>query len=247
MATTSCFTERAPVLAVALALAATAGASTARAQAVDEDTLAEQRALEEEAARERAAAEAQRREEDGDRPGWRKWLWLDAAVGYTFASLEAIRYEDLVPQTVSRASSGFTTSVGTGLRLFVATLGGRYTFSTYGDFQLQSVGGELGFRIPAGAVEPFLRVGAGYGWMDADLGGLDPNIDGAMLDVGAGLDVWVHPHVTVGFALQTGVFFLNREAVEACLDGDCGSVELGTDGTATVLQARIELRVGGHI
>jgi len=209
---------------------------------------AEQRALERADAEERAAEQ----EPPGENPAaWSKFFYLQGTFGYSYVDLRALAFDGLTPDEFTVNGSGYTTGAALGFRLFLLNLGARVAWARHDQFALGAVMGEIGLRVPNDIAEPYLRVGAGYGWMNEDFDQLraearqDPQIDGFMAEVGTGFDFWVHELVTVGLAIDIAFYLLARDAIEACIGGGCPSFEdAGEEGDATAIQARVALQVG---
>jgi len=239
----------AAVVAAVLLLGGFVATADAQAPPAESELEREQRALEADDARRQQAEEA---EGDGDNPrAWSKLFYLQADLGYSYVDLRAIAFDNLTPEEFAVSGSGVTTGVAAGFRIFLLTLGGRFQYGSYDRFDLVGAMFDLGLRIPNDIAEPYLRFGAGWGWMNEQFDELvpaDPRIDGFMAEVGAGFDFWVHELVTVGLAIDVAFYALARDAIEACLGaggGMCADFEDATDeGDATALQARVALQVG---
>jgi Outer membrane protein beta-barrel domain len=160
-------------------------------------------------------------------------LWLEGGAGWERVGLTTLRVRrdsggealtgDLVPDSLS----GPMVSFGVGVRWMVLTLGVRVGAAFFDDSspdrsdgtsQLYSIDGELGFRIPAGRVEPYFVMGAGY----SRFGGLDDaiqgvgrglDIDGANLRLAFGLDYFMTRTWSLGARVTGGLLFLSRAGV----------------------------------
>jgi opacity protein-like surface antigen len=159
--------------------------------------------------------------------------WLDGNVGWERVGLTTLRVRrdsggdvltgDLVPAALSGPSVG----LGFGVRWMVLTLGVRLGAAFFNDSspdrtdgtsQLYSIDGELGFRIPAGSLEPYLVMGAGYsrfGGLDDAIHGVGQglDIDGANLRLALGLDYFFTRNWSVGARVAGDVLFLSRAGV----------------------------------
>lgn len=84
--------------------------------------------------------------------------------------------------------------VGTGLRLSIVTIGPRVRLARADGFDLWSLGGELGVRVPLSIFEPYVELGGGQATLanvkdaDAVAQGIAP-ISGYYARLGAGLGV----------------------------------------------------------
>jgi hypothetical protein len=123
--------------------------------------------------------------------------------------------------------SGPTVNVGFGLRWLVLTFGARLGASFFddpspgrsdGSSQLYSVDAELGFRIPAGPVEPYFVMAGGYsrfGGLDDAIQGVGQglDIDGANLRLAFGLDYFFNQNVSLGARVAGEALFLSRPGI----------------------------------
>jgi len=160
-------------------------------------------------------------------------FWLDSGVGWHRVGLTTLRVDrtaggdaltgDLVPSVLS----GPSVQLGFGVRWLVLTFGARLGATFFddpspgrsdGSSQLYSADAELGFRIPAGRVEPYFVMAGGYsrfgGLGDAIQGvgqGLD--IDGANLRLGFGLDYFLNQNISIGARIAGEALFLSRPGV----------------------------------
>jgi len=160
--------------------------------------------------------------------------WVDTGLGFERVDLTTVHVQrdpqggdtltgDLVPATLT----GPALSLVFGLRWLVLSFGARLGVAFFNDSspdrtdgasQLYSIDAELGLRIPAGRLEPYLMLGAGYsvfgGLGDAINGvgqGLD--IDGANMRLGLGLDYFVTRTWSVGARVSGELLFLARSGV----------------------------------
>jgi len=160
-------------------------------------------------------------------------LWLDTAVGWERAdltTLHAVRNlggdsltGDLVPETLD----GPAVSLGFGVRWLVLSFGARFGVAffndpspnrTDGSSQFYSIDGELGLRVPAGRLEPYVVLGAGYsvfgGLSDAIQGvGQGIDIDGANVRLALGFDYFLSRNWSIGARLAGELLFLARPGV----------------------------------
>lgn len=159
--------------------------------------------------------------------------WVETAIGWERVDLTTVHVQrdtagdtltgDLVPATLT----GPALSLGFGVRWLVLSFGARLGVAFFNDSspdrtdgasQFYSIDAELGLRIPAGRLEPYLVLGAGYsvfgGLSDAINGigqGLD--IDGANVRLGLGVDYFVTRTWSIGARLSGELLFLARSGV----------------------------------
>jgi hypothetical protein len=92
------------------------------------------------------------------------FFYIDVEGGYQFLSLETFDVDEasLTAGFIEKDAHGGFIGAGLGLQLLYFTLGPRVRWGFFPDYQLFSVGGELGARIPIGVIEPHFGLGAGY-------------------------------------------------------------------------------------
>jgi hypothetical protein len=159
-------------------------------------------------------------EKDAGRPI--QWFYAEVEGGFQHVGLETFEVDEnqLTAGFVqSTASGGFVgTSIGAKLFSFV-TLGPRFRIGFFPDFQMFSIGGEVGLRIPIGMFEPAFSLGAGYtalGSFSDAVGGVDDaiSIRGADVRVAGGLDIFVTDFFAVGFGASWEFLALFRPGVD---------------------------------
>lgn len=146
-----------------------------------------------------------------------EFAWLNAEVGPEVLGLQTLKSKALVDgQLLDTTGTGMSYGAGIGLRLLVFTVGARFRFANFSDWQLWTLGAEAGMHIPLGRLEPYFSLGAGY----ASLGGFDAarfevvpnNAHGLNLRGGVGLDVYLTNSFSVGGNLSGEFLFLSRGA-----------------------------------
>jgi len=148
------------------------------------------------------------------------FFYIDVEGGYQYVGLETFDVDraGLTAGLVETEASGGFIGAGLGVRLLSFTLGPRVRWGFFPDYQLFSVGGELGLRIPLGILEPNVSLGVGY----SALGNLSDavrsvpesiTIDGVDVRVGAGLDVFLMPILSLGFGAAWEFLALTRPGV----------------------------------
>ncbi|HEX2673540.1 MAG TPA: hypothetical protein VHM25_21810 [Polyangiaceae bacterium] len=142
-----------------------------------------------------------------------EFAWLNAELGPSYVGLQALKADNLVDGTdVKSKGLGMTYGAGLGVRLLAFTLGARFRFGNFSDWQLWTLGAEAGMHIPLGRLEPYFTVGAGY----ASLGGFKSDVvaNAHGLDVrgSAGLDFYLSNTFSVGANLSGDLLFLSRSA-----------------------------------
>lgn len=124
-----------------------------------------------------------------------------------------------LPGAPSAKTSGFAPSfgVGAGARLLFWTVGPRFRYASFADWDLWTLGGEVGVHIPLGSFEPYVALGAGY----AKLGhpakavfgdGSDVSVRGASFNLSGGADYYLTNVFSIGARAHFDALFLKRAA-----------------------------------
>jgi hypothetical protein len=150
-----------------------------------------------------------------------EWIWLNAEFGFEHLGLQTFHANQLVDASiVGTTQTGLMYGAGLGVRLVFITLGARFRFSTFDAFDLWTLNGELGLRIPLGKLEPHFSIGAGFAsvgsFASSDLGGVNRDqvhITGYDVRAGGGLDYYVTPIFSVGAAISFEMLGLTRPGV----------------------------------
>jgi hypothetical protein len=148
-----------------------------------------------------------------------EFVWLNAEVGAEYLGVETFKANRLVDsQLVGSKQAGPMFGAGAGIRLLVFTLGARFRLGSFSDWQVWTLNGEAGLRIPLGRIEPYFTFGGGY----ASLGAFDSSqlslksagvkANGFDVRGGFGLDVYLTNTFSVGGNLTGELLFLRRSA-----------------------------------
>ncbi|MBI4951715.1 MAG: hypothetical protein HY908_06750 [Myxococcales bacterium] len=192
-----------------------------------------------------------------------EWFWLDVAGGYAFASLEGLRAgaEPLTQELLTGKVHGGFVGAGLGARILFFTVGPRGRIGLFKGWQLFDIGGELGFRIPVGAIEPYFTFQPGYVALRSTvpevLGVSNPiHVRGADVRFGAGFDGFPTSWLSFGAALDWDVLVLGRPAVDAAtvatMQAHASGAEaaragkLGADGSSVGTAVTLAAKVGLH-
>lgn len=152
-----------------------------------------------------------------------EFLYLNGEAGVTYLGLQTFESHQLVDaRLVATSGVGPTYGAGVGVRLVFLTLGGRFRLMDFADYQLWTLGAELGLRIPLGAVEPYFTVGAGYAKLGAfdgsklseGLSAGDVSAGGYDLRAGLGVDVYLSNTFSLGAVVSGELLGLSREGVQ---------------------------------
>lgn len=152
-----------------------------------------------------------------------EFVWLNGEVGYQHTGLQALSNGDLVDGSIiAENADGLVYGGGLGVRLFVLTLGARFRYGSFDQWNLWSINAEAGLRIPLGNLELYGAAGAGY----VNLSRFTPKpavpdvvfaqlgAKGADVRLTAGADYYVSNTFSVGAALGGDLLLLKRAAID---------------------------------
>jgi hypothetical protein len=172
------------------------------------------------------------------------WFWVNVEGGFQHVGLQTFNVdeEELTAGFVETSNSGGLIGAGLGLRLLFVTLGPRARIGFFSDWQLFSLGGELGFHIPIGNIEPHLDLGFGYtglGSVSGAVAGANDAIEirGIYARLGGGLDYFVTPAFSVGGNFSWELLALTRPGLSA---SEIEAIE-SESGTATAEETRADV------
>jgi len=155
-----------------------------------------------------------------------EFAYVDLEAGGQFVDLEGFGASGggllpSVPGLSAAERSGFGPmfGAGAGVRLLFFTLGPRFRYASFSDWDLLSIGGDVGVHFPLGNLEPYASLGAGYTKVGratkalfGDVG--DVSVDGLNLRLDAGADYFLTKVFSVGARASFDVLFLSRDAVD---------------------------------
>jgi len=200
------------------------------------------------------------KEEDSGRGP--SWFWIEAQGGYEHVGLNTFNVDDqaLAVGLVETESNGGAISAGLGAQIFFLTIGARGRMGFFEAWQIGRVGGEIGFRIPIGFVEPRFDLGAGYAALGNFDGVVAENIAmrGFYARAGAGVDFFPVNVLSIGGHASFDFMGLTRPAlgpqqIDAVLadDPDVGDLPakrkaLALDGSGYGASFAIQGTIGLH-
>ncbi len=171
------------------------------------------------------------------------------------AGIESVQLQTFIAD-FDNVSAGFlptwgvgpTASLGAGLRFGFLTLGARGRIASFedsgtvGSWQIWTLDGELGFRIPLYRLEPHVVLAAGYssfGGFSTAVHGLQAGLDvhGIDMRIGAGVDYWITHHVSLGIDASGGLLAMARPGVSVRDLATAKQVGTLNDAKARVLEA----------
>ncbi len=140
------------------------------------------------------------KKEDGKRGP--SWFWIEAEGGFEHVGLKTFNVDEqaLSVGLVETESSGGVIGAGIGAQLIFLTLGVRGRMGFFEAWQIGRIGGEIGFRIPLGFLEPRFDLGAGYAALGSFDGVIAETVDirGFYARAGAGLDLYPVDVLSIG-------------------------------------------------
>jgi hypothetical protein len=149
-----------------------------------------------------------------------EFVWLQAEAGYEYLALQSFQANSLVDAgVVADNGSAFAFGAAAGVRLVFITLGARFRLAQFSDWDLWTLNGEIGLHVPLGVIEPSFSFGAGYASLGAfdlsnaaGLSGDGVDISGFDARVGAALDWYVNPLLSLGAHSSFDLLVLYRDA-----------------------------------
>lgn len=149
------------------------------------------------------------------------WVWIDAQGGYEHVGLQTFNVDtkNFTAGFVPTTANGGVVAPGLGLKLLFLTIGARARIGFFDSWQLFSVGPELGLHFPLGNFEPHLDFAGGYTALGSFQGAIQGandaiHIRGFFARIGAGLDYYVTPAVSLGAAVSWELLGLTRPGVD---------------------------------
>jgi hypothetical protein len=152
------------------------------------------------------------------------------------------------------SGSGLSLGVGAGIRVIFLTLGARFRLAQLSAWDLWTLNAEIGLHVPLGALEPSFTLSAGY----AALGnpstegatGLEPgsvDISGFDARLGANLDYYVNPLLSLGARGTFEALFLSRDGADQSALMPPQAADLyGRDGDGIGFGITLSAAVGLH-
>jgi hypothetical protein len=175
-------------------------------------------------------------------------VYLTPEIGAQYVGLETLHLtRELFPSRVHNADIGPVVGIGAGVRFLFVTLGPRFRFGHFRDWDLWTLDAELGFKAPLGAVEPYIAIGGGY----AKVGRLQDSkirVQGYDIRLNAGVDYYFNKTFSIGGVATAELLGLTRPGVD--LNEATGSVSEDVyklDGSSVGLAIMASAGVGVHL
>lgn len=159
-------------------------------------------------------------EEEGDGRDL-DFIWFEVQGGISNVNL--VQFQNQNFADVAMGAEVFNEVYGTGpaiaaavgFRIWWLAVGARASFAGYEGFQIGTVGGELTLRLPVPIIEPWVRVGFGYGWQgDANYQtgtARETTTYGWAFQAGLGLDIYLVNWLTIGAGFGLDVLNMTRQ------------------------------------
>lgn len=172
-----------------------------------------------------------KRAEQADSGRGLEWFYIGAEGSFFWLGADTLSKSGSPLLTGGRKASGIGPggSLFFGGRIYTLNIGARVRTAWLPDSQFLSAGGEIGMRIPKGALEPFFWLGAGY----ATLLGIHENVNGFNIVLGGGVDYYLSNNFSIGGLASLEMVSLKRpvyqDSPQASATGlaAVGSVVLG--------------------
>jgi hypothetical protein len=152
-----------------------------------------------------------------------EFFYINVEAGGEHLGLQTFKAKNLVDAgVVETTQTGPVFGAGLGLRLVFLTLGPRFRIGLFDQWQIWTLNGELGLRIPIGNVEPYFTFGAGYASIGAfskdnlgsNLNSSDVDITGYDVRGGFGVDIYLSSTFSIGANLTGELLVLTRPGVD---------------------------------
>jgi hypothetical protein len=160
-------------------------------------------------------------EEEGDGRDY-DVLWIELQGGVSYANLVQFQNQNFADVAGGASvfneiyGTGPAVGLGVGFRVWWLAIGARASVAVYETFQIGTIGGEATLRLPIPVVEPWVRVGFGYGWQgDAQYQSGSSTYStttyGWVFQSGLGLDIYLTNWFTLGAGVGLDILNLTRQ------------------------------------
>jgi hypothetical protein len=175
-----------------------------------------------------------------------EFFYVNVEGGVQHLGLQTLHANNLTDAAVAASTqTGPMFGAGLGVRLLFITIGPRFRLAHFGDFDIWTLGGEVGFHFPLGNFEPYFDVGAGYASLGSFNGKNIANdavsVHGYDIRGGGGFDYYLTPVFSVGANVSVDLVGLTRPGVNpqainptltASPQGSSGTVNYAADGSS---------------
>jgi len=175
-----------------------------------------------------------------------EYFWLSGDIGVALFDIAAGARGEVLPG-LSESGAGFAYGGGMGARLLYFSLGGRFRTINLPDYDVWTLGLELGVRFPLGALEPYGRLSAGYlGLLRGQTAGIPLSVSGFSGRLAGGADYYFSDSFSLGLELAFDCAAISRAAVEGSLPSNAPEA-LERDVASAALGGELMLNVGFHL
>jgi hypothetical protein len=193
-------------------------------------------------------------EQAGERDSGRglEFVYFDVEAGLEYAALDALSKDGtLVPETSKTSAAGGLVGGSAGIRLLFFTLGPRFRFAHFNDWDLWTLNLDFGWHVPLGRLEPYGSIGGGYarlGHAADKLLGTDRGVSVAGFDVrlGGGVDYYIANVFSVGGLLEAELLRLARSGVALRSTDPATAAPFQSDASSLGLTVTLAAVVGFH-
>jgi hypothetical protein len=203
-----------------------------------------------------AAAAEEEEEEEGDGRDY-DVLWIELQGGVSYANLVQFQNQNFADVAGGASvfnevyGTGPAVGLGVGFRVWWLAIGVRASVAVYETFQIGTIGGEATLRLPIPVVEPWVRVGFGYGWQgDAQYQSGSSTYStttyGWVFQSGLGLDIYLTNWFTLGAGVGLDILNLTRQRDPSAMCMGATDVCPSRNGDALGFQLKGLATVGFH-
>lgn len=175
-------------------------------------------------------------------------MYLRFQGGFSYVNLLSFNQDNFIPEAEESSGLGPFGGLSVGFRVYWFSMGVSGSFGRQGGFDLGTVGAELAFHIPIPKVQPYVRLAAGYAWVgrydfqSRELAETD--IYGLTMEAGAGIDIKLARHLSIGAGFDAAFLNLTRQEVGSV---NITGVDLAESGDALGFQLRAHAHLTIHI
>jgi hypothetical protein len=147
-----------------------------------------------------------------------EFVYFDVEGGIQHVALQNLHASsDLVPDAVKRSDAGSLLGTAAGVRLLYLTVGPRFRFAHFHDWNLWSLDLEVGWHVPLGNIEPYAMLGAGYSRLarsaEGQVGADGVTVKGYNVRLAGGVDYYVTNVLSVGALVTAELIGLSRGGI----------------------------------
>jgi hypothetical protein len=145
-----------------------------------------------------------------------EFAYFQVEGGAQLAALTAMSESGtLLPSTGKNSGLGPYFGGAAGIRLLFLTVGPRFRYAHFTDWDLWTLNLDLGWHVPLGNLEPYAVLGGGFAKVGRSAEGVTglsdvPSITGFNVRLGSGLDYYLSNVFSVGAAVQLDFLRLSR-------------------------------------